>query len=851
MTTTNVIRIKRRSASGEPGAPGSLENAELAYNENDDTLYYGKGTGGAGGTATSVEAIGGQGAFVTKSTNQTISGNKTFSGTIAVPSPTENTHATTKLYVDTAINTAINSYSFTLSGDTGTGQPIQSGDTLFISGGTGLSSLASGTDTLTINLDNTTVGAGNYGSSTEVASFTVDAQGRLTSASNTSIRLASYSNTGLASFSSTDFIVTSGAVSLNSESIQDIIGAMFSGNIESGISVTYDDENAKYNFDVNDPVITINGDVDGFATMTNLGDTTITVTLDTVNSNVGTFGSTTAIPVLTVNGKGLVTGINTVAISTTLTVGADTGTDDAVSLGTDVLDFVGGEGIDTLVSNNTITISGEDASTTNKGVASFNTDNFSVSSGAVSVKSGGISNSNLANTNVTIGTTSIALGSSSVTLAGLQQVDIDNIRIDGNTISATNEDGGISLDPNGTGHISVNSARIENLAEPVAATDAATKGYVDAVSEGLHIHAAVKATTGDTLASLTGGTVTYDNGTNGIGATLTLSVALTVLDDYALQSGDRVLVKNQVNQAHNGIYTWATGGTVLTRATDFDTGAEIAGGDFVFVDHGLNYANTGWVCIDEVVTVGTDAVVFVQFSGAGTFLAGNGLVLDGSTFNINLASNSGLLITSDELQVNSTIAGDGLTFASGVLTVGGTANVISVSADAITISPNYVGQSSITTLGTIGTGTWQGNVVQPTYGGTGVNNGSSTITIGGNFTLSGNHTSTFSLTGNTSVTFPTTGTLATTTNSETISNKTITNSSIGTSNPNTAAFTTLTSNGATTFTANTGSTSITTGTLVVTGGVGISENVFIGSDLVGAGVSISEIRGFLIDGGTF
>ena len=63
----NTIRIKRR-ASGSPGAPSSLNNAELAYNEVDDVLYYGKGTGGAGGTASTVEAIGGVGAFVTRDT---------------------------------------------------------------------------------------------------------------------------------------------------------------------------------------------------------------------------------------------------------------------------------------------------------------------------------------------------------------------------------------------------------------------------------------------------------------------------------------------------------------------------------------------------------------------------------------------------------------------------------------------------------------------------------------------------------------------------------------------------------------------------------------------------------------
>jgi len=78
----NTIRIKRR-ASGAAGAPASLANAELAFNEVDNVLYYGKGTGGAGGTATTVEAIGGSGAFVSLTGSQTITGNKTFSGTVS------------------------------------------------------------------------------------------------------------------------------------------------------------------------------------------------------------------------------------------------------------------------------------------------------------------------------------------------------------------------------------------------------------------------------------------------------------------------------------------------------------------------------------------------------------------------------------------------------------------------------------------------------------------------------------------------------------------------------------------------------------------------------------------------
>jgi hypothetical protein len=189
----NTLRIKRRSSAGAAGAPSSLENAELAFNEADNTLYYGKGTGGIGGTATSIEAIAGPGAYLTLGTAQTITGNKTFSGVVIVPTPTANTHATTKVYVDdliSNINSNISNVatSFTVAGDSGSSQTITSGvDTLTISGGTGLSSVASTTDTITLNLDNTAVTAGSFGNASTVATFTVDAQGRLTAAGNSAI----------------------------------------------------------------------------------------------------------------------------------------------------------------------------------------------------------------------------------------------------------------------------------------------------------------------------------------------------------------------------------------------------------------------------------------------------------------------------------------------------------------------------------------------------------------------------------------------------------------------------------------------------------------------------------------
>jgi hypothetical protein len=207
-----------------------------------------------------------------------------------------------------------------------------------------------------------------------------------------------------------------------------------------------------------------------------------------------------------------------------------------------------------------------------------------------------IANASLTNSAVTIGTTAINLGATSLTLGGLTSVAVTQ--------------------------------------DPTSALQLATKQYVDAVAEGLHVHASCAAATPGALASITGGTVTYNNGTAGVGATLTLSVALTTLDGYTLVNGDRVLVKNEVTQANNGIYTWATGGTVLTRATDFDTAVEMASGDFTFITNGTLYANTGWVQTDPVTVVGTSPVTWIQFSGSGAYTAGTGLTLTGTQFSI-------------------------------------------------------------------------------------------------------------------------------------------------------------------------------------------------------------------------
>ena len=269
----NTIRIKRRASGGAAGAPASLENAELAYNEVDDVLYYGKGTGGAGGTATSVEAIGGAGAYLTLSGTQTITGNKTFSGTTIVPTPTANTHAVTKLYVDNAI-----------SG---------------------------------VTLGNTAVTVGSYGGAGTVATFTVQGDGRLTAAGNTAIS------------------ISSSAVTDFNEAAQDAYGTLITNSTQSGITVAYDDANTKVTYSVAGQSVNIYGDsgvtvlgvtAAGGGSFSILGGTgltaaatssTLTLNLDNTAVTGGSYGAAGSVGTFTVDAQGRLTAASNTAISIT------------------------------------------------------------------------------------------------------------------------------------------------------------------------------------------------------------------------------------------------------------------------------------------------------------------------------------------------------------------------------------------------------------------------------------------------------------------------------------------------------------------------------------------------------
>ena len=274
----------------------------------------------------------------------------------------------------------------------------------------------------------------------------------------------------------------------------------------------------------------------------------------------------------------------------------------------------------------------------------------------------------------------------------------------GVSITATGTNQNITLVPSGTGFVNVSGKIVGNLATPVASTDAATKQYVDDVAQGLHVHASCNVATTGTLATISGGTVTYNNGTAGVGATLTTTGLYDAIDGVSLSNGMRILVKNEANAAHNGIYD-RTSTTVLTRSADFDTGAEIQGGDFTFVTAGTQYNSTGWVQVDEVTTVGTDPIEWLQFSGAGEYTAGTGLALNGGVFSIaNTAVTAGSYGNGDSVATFTVNAQGQLTTAANVVI---TANAANLSGTAL--NSNIV-TSSLTSVGTLGSLAVTGNL---------------------------------------------------------------------------------------------------------------------------------------------
>jgi len=345
--------------------------------------------------------------------------------------------------------------------------------------------------------------------------------------------------------------------------------------------------------------------------------------------------------------------------------------------------FVAGEGIDLTYNDaaGTFTIDGEDATTSNKGVASFATADFAVASGAVTIKAAGVSNTQLVNDGITIGSDDTSLGGTITDLNGITSLDVDNITIDGNAITTTDSNGNLDLTPNGSGTVTVPSGYAGRAG--FTSDSLANKSYVDSVANGLDVKASVRVATTANLGAV------YNNAAGTL--TNSGSQAAISVDGVTLVVTNRVLVKSQTTQAQNGFYKVTTVGTastnwVLTRTPDADAASELTAGAFTFAEEGTLNGDNGYVMsTDGAVTLGTTAITFEQFSGAGQITAGNGLTKNGNTIDAV-----------------------------------GTADKITVSADAITIATTYVGQTSITTLGTIaGSAQWTATDVAVAHGGTG------------------------------------------------------------------------------------------------------------------------------------
>ena len=421
--------------------------------------------------------------------------------------------------------------------------------------------------------------------------------------------------------------------------------------------------------------ITIDGDVDGSASgVDGSGDVTITTALDATGVSAGSYGSSTAIPNITVDAKGRITAASTSSITTSFTL--TDGSNSETIAGGNTLTVTAGEGIDAVVSGtDTLTISGEDASSSNKGIASFGGD-FSVSSGAVS----------LANNSITIGSDAVALGATRTDINGLTSLDVDNLTLDANAITSTDSNGNIELSPNGTGTVVV-PASYESRAG-FSNQSLVNKAYVDSVTSGLSVKTPVKvATTGNLNA-------TYNNGAGTL--TANSNFALSV-DGVTVSVNDRILVKDQSTAAQNGFYKVTATGSgsaafVLTRTPDADAASELVAGAFAFVEEGTANADNGYVLsTDGAVTLGTTAINFEQFSGAGQISAGDGLSKTGNSLSLNV-DDSSIEINADTARVKAL----GVTNA---MLAGSIANA-KLSNSSVTINSNSLALGASLTLDT-------------------------------------------------------------------------------------------------------------------------------------------------------
>ena len=319
----------------------------------------------------------------------------------------------------------------------------------------------------------------------------------------------------------------------------------------------------------------------------------------------------------------------------------DSGTDTYNTAET--LTFAGGSGMQAVITDNTVTI------------------NATALANANLSGSAGITNANLANPTTTLGNSTLTLGAATTDITGLTSLVIDDITINGQTLSTTAGNKDINLTPHGTGTVVVPSGYEDRSG--FGDTSLANKAYVDQVAQGLDAKPSARAATTANLSA------TYSNGSAGVGATLTASSngAIT-MEGVSPVVNDRILVKDQTAPAQNGIYVVTTQGDgstpfVLTRATPEDQPAELSGGSFIFVEEGTANGDNGYVFTHTgQPTFGTTALDVTQFSGAGQITAGAALSKSGNQMDVEV-DNSSIEVNADALRVkalgvtNSMLAG--------------------------------------------------------------------------------------------------------------------------------------------------------------------------------------------------